>query len=73
MTNYNHWNIAHSEASMGWGGQEHRVLAELTGFQKRGCAVWLLAPAQSQVYQRAQQAGVPVVSVDYSKLRLPLN
>jgi len=73
MTNYNDWRIAHSEASMGWGGQEHRVLAELTGFQKRGCAVWLLAAPQSQIYQRAMESGVPVVPVDFSKMRLPVN
>ena len=58
---------------MGWGGQEHRVLAELTGFQKRGCAVWLLAPERSKIYARALQAGIPVVPVDFSKMRLPLN
>lgn len=67
------WRIAHTEASAGWGGQEHRVLAELSGFQKRGCAVWLLAPRKSSIFERAHQAGIPVVAVDYSKMRLPLN
>ena len=45
------WRIVHSENSTGWGGQEHRVLAELAGFQKRGCPVWLLAAADSQLIQ----------------------
>jgi len=56
------WRIAHSEASMGWGGQEHRILAEINGFRNRGCEVWLIAPANSQIYQRACQAGVQSVA-----------
>ena len=28
------WRIAHSESSTGWGGQEHRILAELLAFQQ---------------------------------------
>ncbi len=61
------WRIAHTEAGIGWGGQEHRVLAELIGFQKRGCPVWLVASTNSIIYQRAQEAGVPVVPIDYSR------
>jgi len=49
------WRIVHSESSNGWGGQEHRVLAELTGFQRRGSQVWLLAPTQSHIFQRARE------------------
>lgn len=58
---------------MGWGGQEHRVLSELSGFQKRGCPVWLLAHPESKIFERSRQAGVPVVSVDFSKTLLPVN
>lgn len=54
------WRIVHSEASLGWGGQEHRILAELQGFQRRGSDVWLVAPQASGVFCRAQQAGIPV-------------
>jgi hypothetical protein len=32
-------SIAHSESSPCWGGQEHRILAELTGFMGRGHVV----------------------------------
>ena len=28
--------IAHSEASLGWGGQEHRVMTELVGLDREG-------------------------------------
>jgi glycosyltransferase involved in cell wall biosynthesis len=67
------WRIAHTEASLGWGGQEHRIFSELTGFQQRGCAVWLLAPAESQIYRRCQGAGIPVVPIRVAKWRLPAN
>ena len=67
------WRIVHSENSNGWGGQEHRVLAELAGFQQRGHQVWLLAAPDSQILQRARLANIAVVPLNFSKLRLPLN
>lgn len=67
------WRIVHSEASCGWGGQEHRVMAELRGFQKRGCPVWVMAETYSQIYQRCAEAGVGVVPVRYKKSRMLLD
>jgi len=67
------WRIVHSESSNGWGGQEHRVLAELAGFQQRGSRVWLLAAPDSQIIQRARKANLTAVPVKFSRLRLPLN
>lgn len=64
------WRIAHSEASLGWGGQEHRILAEMNGFRRRGSEVWLVAPPNSQLYQRAQEAGVPVVAQRFNQRHL---
>lgn len=65
------WRIVHSEASAGWGGQEHRVVAELAGFQRRGHPVWLISPPTAQVTARAQQAGVPVISLGGNRWRFP--
>ena len=68
------WRIVHSEASLGWGGQEHRVLAELQGFQRRGSEVWLLAPERSTLFKRAEQAGIPVYAQRFDqRLLLPFN
>jgi glycosyltransferase involved in cell wall biosynthesis len=67
------WRIAHSESSNGWGGQEHRIIAELAGFQKRGCQTWLMATPDSQIVQRARQSGVAVINLNPAKLRFPLN
>lgn len=71
---HHHWRIAHSEASLGWGGQEHRILAEMQGFRRRGSEVWLIAPEKSQLYQRADQAGVPVVAQRFDqRILLPFH
>lgn len=67
------WRIVHSEASAGWGGQEHRVVAELAGFQRRGQVVWLLAPPAAQITQRAQAAGVPVLAMSGVRWRFPFD
>jgi glycosyltransferase involved in cell wall biosynthesis len=65
------WRIVHSECSTGWGGQEHRVVAELTGFQNRGNQVWLVAPSTSLIVQRATKANIATVPLRFEKLRFP--
>jgi len=65
------WRILHSEASRGWGGQEHRVMAELTGFKQRGCSVSLLAHPQSQIYERARAAGIETHACTFDRRLLP--
>ncbi len=72
-TTYRPWRIVHSECSLGWGGQEHRVLAELEGFKRRGCAVWLLAPQEAEVFKRARAAGIPTQPLNVARLLYPLN
>ena len=64
-------SIVHSESSEGWGGQEHRVLAELKGFQGRGHVMALCAPGHAEVVERAQRAGVQVKGMGFSRLRFP--
>jgi glycosyltransferase involved in cell wall biosynthesis len=57
---------------MGWGGQEHRVLAELKGFQQRGAWVALLAPEHSEVFQRAREIGIEVQTLNTRKSHYPI-
>jgi len=66
------WRLVHSEASLGWGGQEHRVLAELTGFRRRGSSVELLTPRTSELFRRARTHGISVVPLHAGKLAFPL-
>lgn len=51
-------SILHTESSLGWGGQEIRVLTEARGVADRGHEVTLAAPAQSRIYAEAQRFGV---------------
>lgn len=54
------WRIIHSEASLGWGGQERRIMAEMAGLRRRGHAMGLLAPERSEVLRQAREQGFPV-------------
>jgi glycosyltransferase involved in cell wall biosynthesis len=50
--------ILHTEASLGWGGQEIRVLTEARGVARAGHEVVLAAPAQSRIFAEAPRYGV---------------
>jgi len=65
------WRIVHSEASLGWGGQERRIMAELEGFRRRGSEVWLLAPAESEIFRRAQRAGIGCEPLAVERWKFP--
>ncbi len=56
-------SILHTESSMGWGGQEVRILTESQGMLRRGHDVMIAAQAGSGILQRAQEYGVPTVAV----------
>jgi len=56
-------HIVHTESSVGWGGQEIRVLEESRGMISRGHRVTVIAPPESRLVQRAQSFGVPVEPV----------
>ena len=63
--------IVHTESSIGWGGQEIRILTEMTGMQERGHRVHLLTPACANIYAAARQRGIPVTAIPMVKKRLP--
>ena len=60
--------IAHSEASLGWGGQEHRVITELVGFGSRGLKTKLAAPLKSGISERAKEAGIHTTYFNYRRI-----
>jgi glycosyltransferase involved in cell wall biosynthesis len=62
------WRIVHSEASLGWGGQEHRVLAELASFRRRGSKVWLVAPDNSEIFRRTTAEKIPAEPLRLGKM-----
>lgn len=48
-------------------------MAELAGFQQRGCPVWLVAHPKSQVFKRGQAAGMTVRACAYDRRLLPFD
>lgn len=71
LTPHRAWRIMHSESSTGWGGQEHRIVAELAGFHKRGSRVWLLTPPEAQISRKATEQQLAVVPLGAGRLRFP--
>jgi glycosyltransferase involved in cell wall biosynthesis len=55
--------IVHTESSLGWGGQEIRVLSESQGLIRRGHDVRLLCPEEARIHAEAQNWGVPAVAL----------
>src|SRR5271170_4870086 len=66
------WRILHTESSLGWGGQEVRVLTELEWMRAQGHWVALAAPPESAIAKRARESGILVYSLRTHKALLPL-
>lgn len=66
--------ILHTESSIGWGGQEIRVLDESAGLIARGHDVAIAAPAEAQISLAAPARGIryfpaPIFNRNYAALR----
>jgi len=61
--------ILHTESSLGWGGQEIRVLTEARGVAARGHAVLLAAPAEARIFAEAARHGVEAVALPIGRKR----
>jgi glycosyltransferase involved in cell wall biosynthesis len=62
--------IVHTESSLGWGGQEIRILSESQGLIRRGHEVRLLCPPRARIHDEAANWGVPVVALPIDRKRL---
>ncbi|MDR2539107.1 MAG: glycosyltransferase family 4 protein [Chlamydiales bacterium] len=62
--------IVHTESSMGWGGQEMRILAEAEGMRQRGHTVFFALSANSELVRRAMQKGFVVYTFCFKKKAL---
>src|SRR4029079_7220371 len=62
--------IVHTESSLGWGGQEIRILSEAQGLIRRGHDVKLLCPPEARIRGEAANWGVPVVALPIGRKRL---
>ena len=61
--------IVHTESSLGWGGQEIRILSESQGLIRRGHRVTLLCPPQARIHAESANWGVPVVGLPIDRKR----
>jgi glycosyltransferase involved in cell wall biosynthesis len=61
--------ILHTEASLGWGGQEIRILTEAAGMIARGHRVELACPRQARIFVEAPRFGVPVTALPIGRKR----
>jgi glycosyltransferase involved in cell wall biosynthesis len=61
--------ILHTEASLGWGGQEIRILTEAAGMIARGHHVALTCPREARIYAEAQRFGVPAAALPIGRKR----
>lgn len=55
--------ILHTESSMGWGGQEIRILKESLGLLRKGHRVLIACQPGSGLERRARASGIPVEPV----------
>ena len=55
--------ILHTEASLGWGGQEVRILTEAAGMRSRGHDVRLVCPRDARIYAEAPRFDVPALAL----------
>ena len=62
--------IAHTESSLGWGGQEIRTLTEAAGFIARGHRVVVYAAPGARIVDEAPRFGVPIAALPIGRKRL---
>jgi glycosyltransferase involved in cell wall biosynthesis len=60
-------SIVHTESSLGWGGQEIRILSESQGLIRRGHDVKLICPPQARIFSEAAAWGVPVIPLPIAR------
>ena len=61
--------IVHTESSLGWGGQEIRILSESQGLIRRGHDVKLICPPEARICAEAESWGVPAIALPIARKR----
>lgn len=59
--------ILHTESSLGWGGQERRLLSEALALQHRGHRLLLAVDPTAALKARAEAARLPVLTLPFSR------
>jgi glycosyltransferase involved in cell wall biosynthesis len=61
--------ILHTESSLGWGGQEIRILTEAAGMIGRGHQVVLACAGNARIFAEAPRFGVPATALPIGRKR----
>jgi len=62
--------IVHTESSLGWGGQEIRILSESQGLAKRGHEIELLCPPEARIFSEAPAWGLAATPLPIARKNL---
>lgn len=71
LARHRSYTILHTESSLGWGGQERRILAEAVTMRQRGHRLFFACDPRGELYPRAQQEGFPVWPLTFGGLHNP--
>ena len=64
--------ILHTEASLGWGGQEIRIVLEAEALSVLGHRLFIAAPRESRIFSEARARGITVIPLSMTRLALPV-
>ncbi len=59
------YTILHTESSLGWGGQERRILAEAQAMRQRGHRLLLACDPRGELFLRAQKEEFPTTPLTF--------
>jgi len=57
--------VLHTEWSDGWGGQEIRIVEEMTAVRELGIEVFLACREHAQIKKKAEERGIPVFALPF--------
>lgn len=60
-------NILHTEASLGWGGQEIRILEEALGMREKGHTVIIVTECGAKLAEKAKKNGFVVYEMSFKR------
>ena len=66
------WTIFHTEASLGWGGQEIRILNESIGMRNKGHKIVIITPPDSMLRKKASDQGFEVIALPFDRKYFPI-
>ena len=61
------YRILHTEASLGWGGQERRILAEAQAMRSRGHRLSFACDPRGELFPRARRQGFEVTPLRFGR------